>query len=161
HALHAAAHAFPVGHGDEVAVLAGYHWFGEWGRDTMIALPGLTLVTGRHDVAKSALCRAARQVDRGMLPNRFAEDGETPDFNSADAALWLFDAVRAYLDYTGDEGFVRDALYPVLNDVVEWHVRGTRHGIRVDDDGLVSAGEAGVQLTWMDARVGDWVVTPR
>jgi glycogen debranching enzyme len=96
-----------------------------------------------------------------MLPNRFPDAGETPEYNTVDATLWLFEAARAYLAYTGDSEFVRNDLYPVFADIVAWHVRGTRYGIKVDPSGLLTSGEPGVQLTWMDAKVGDWVVTPR
>jgi predicted glycogen debranching enzyme len=127
----------------------------------MIALPGLTLATGRYDVAESVLLEWAAHVDRGMLPNRFPDGGESPEYNSVDSALWFFEAVRALLAQTGDYDFVRANLSDVLADIVSWHERGTRHGIHVDTDGLLHAGEPGVQLTWMDAKVGDWVVTPR
>jgi predicted glycogen debranching enzyme len=160
-ALTQAADQFIVRRGDLKTVIAGYHWFGDWGRDTMIALPGLTLTTGRIDVAKSILLAFARHVDQGMLPNLFPDAGETPEYNTVDATLWFFEAIRALTAKTGDYGFVRENLYPVLCDIIEWHVRGTRYGIRMDDDGLLNAGEPGVQLTWMDAKVGDWVVTPR
>jgi predicted glycogen debranching enzyme len=144
-----------------LSVIAGYHWFGDWGRDTMIALPGLTLTTGRAEVARNILRTFARFVDRGMLPNVFPDAGETPEYNTADATLWYFEALRQYLAATDDIELVRQ-LYPVLADIVDWHVRGTRYGIHVDPgDGLLYAGEPGVQLTWMDAKVGDWVVTPR
>jgi glycogen debranching enzyme len=96
-----------------------------------------------------------------MLPNRFPDAGETPEYNTVDATLWFFEAARAYLAYTGDLSFVSEELYPVFADIISWHIRGTRYGIKVDADGLISSGEEGVQLTWMDAKVGDWVVTPR
>jgi predicted glycogen debranching enzyme len=156
-----AADQFIVRRGDESTVIAGYHWFSDWGRDTMIALPGLTLVTGRHDAARRILLAFAASVDQGMLPNRFPDAGETPEYNTVDATLWFFEAIRALGVYTGDYQFIRARLYTVLRDIVEWHERGTRYGIRVDEDGLLRAGEPGVQLTWMDAKVGDWVVTPR
>jgi predicted glycogen debranching enzyme len=159
--LAAASDQYLVSRSDEKTVIAGYHWFGDWGRDTMIALPGLTLPTGKYDVARSILRTFAKHVDQGMLPNRFPDAGETPEYNTVDAALWFFDAARAYLAYTGDLEFVRDELYPVFVDIISWHARGTRHGIKVDDSGLLASGEPGVQLTWMDAKVGDWVVTPR
>ena len=152
---------FIVRRGDGHTVIAGYPWFGDWGRDTMIALPGLTLVTGRYDVAKSILLAFAGYVDRGMLPNRFPDAGEAPEYNTVDATLWFFEAIRALAARTGDYEFVRTRLYDVLADIIRWHERGTRYGIHVDSDGLVMAGEPGVQLTWMDAKVGDWVVTPR
>jgi predicted glycogen debranching enzyme len=142
-------------------VIAGYPWFGDWGRDTMITLPGLTLVTGRYGVAKSILLAFAGYVDRGMLPNRFPDAGEAPEYNTVDATLWFFEAIRALAARTGDYEFVRARLYDVLADIIRWHERGTRYGIHVDSDGLLMAGEPGVQLTWMDATVGDWVVTPR
>lgn len=159
--LDRAADQFIVRRGDRSTVIAGYHWFSDWGRDTMIALPGLTLAAGRPEVAKSILCGFAAYVDRGMLPNRFPDAGETPEYNTADATLWYFEAVRALLAYTGDYEFVRSQLYDVLADIISWHERGTRYGIHVDSDGLLMAGEPGVQLTWMDAKIGDWVVTPR
>src|SRR3954451_5804274 len=159
--LVSAANQYIVSRGDQKTVIAGYHWFSDWGRDTMIAPPGLTLPTGRTDVARSILRTFAQHVDQGMLPNRFPDAGETPEYNTVDATLWFFEAARAYLAYTGDLDFVRDELYPVFVDIISWHVRGTRYGIKVDPSGLLASGEQGVQLTWMDAKVGDWVVTPR
>ena len=159
--LTAAADQFIVRREQGETVIAGYHWFADWGRDTMIALPGLTLVNGRWAIAKNILAEFAAHVDRGMLPNRFPDAGEAPEYNTVDATLWFFEAVRSFLEYTGDCEFIRTKLYAVLRDIVDWHVKGTRYGIHVDADGLLSAGEAGVQLTWMDAKVGDWVVTPR
>ena len=159
--LTAAADQFIVARGDQKTVIAGYHWFADWGRDTMIALPGLTLATGRFDVARSILLEFAQHVDRGMLPNRFPDAGEQPEYNTVDATLWFIEAIRKYLESTGDFELLRARLYPVLSDIMQWHFRGTRHGIRVDSDGLLACGEPGVQLTWMDAKIGDWVVTPR
>lgn len=142
-------------------VIAGYPWFSDWGRDTMIALPGLALATGRTKDAASILRTFAAHVSDGMLPNRFPDGGEAPEYNTVDATLWYFHAIASYLEATGDRALLRD-LYPVLREIVDWHERGTRYGIRVDSgDGLLFAGEPGVQLTWMDAKVGDWVVTPR
>ena len=142
-------------------IIAGYPWFGDWGRDTMISLPGLTITTGRTYIAQSILRTFARYVDRGMLPNRFPDLGETPEYNTVDATLWYFEAIRAYHAATGDDALLQE-LFPVLKDIIEWHVRGTRYQIHVDPaDGLLYAGEPGVQLTWMDAKVGDWVVTSR
>jgi predicted glycogen debranching enzyme len=160
-ALAAAADQYIVSRGDQKTVIAGYHWFSDWGRDTMIALPGLTLPTGKYEVARSILRTFAKHVDQGMLPNRFPDAGETPEYNTVDATLWFFEAARAYLAYTGDLDFVRNELYSVFADIIAWHVRGTRYGIKVDASGLLSSGEPGVQLTWMDAKVGNWVVTPR
>ncbi len=159
--LTAAADQFIVARERCKTVIAGYHWFADWGRDTMIALPGLTLATGHAEIAKSILAEFAAHVDQGMLPNRFPDAGETPEYNTVDATLWFFEAVRSLLQYTNDFEFVRANLYAVLTDIIDWHVKGTRYQIHVDKDGLLYSGEPGVQLTWMDARVGDWVVTPR
>jgi predicted glycogen debranching enzyme len=159
--LRTAANQFIVSRESDETVIAGYHWFADWGRDTMIALPGLTLVNGRWDVAKHVLSEFSKHVDQGMLPNRFPDAGEAPEYNTVDATLWFFEAVRSFLQYTRDYEFVRTTLYHVLKDIIDWHVRGTRYQIHVDEDGLLFAGEPGVQLTWMDAKVGDWVVTPR
>lgn len=142
-------------------IIAGYHWFSDWGRDTMIALPGLTLATGHSEIAKSILVEFAKHVDQGMLPNRFPDAGETPEYNTVDATLWFFEAVRALAQDTNDLEFIRRELYDVLADIIAWHLKGTRYNIHVHDDGLLAAGEPGVQLTWMDAKVGEWVVTPR
>ena len=146
---------------DGRSIIAGYHWFGDWGRDTMIALPGLTLTTGRPEIAKKILFAFARYVDGGMLPNNFPDAGGQPEYNTVDAALWYFEAVRQYFETTKDtEGVSK--LYPVLAQIINAHLKGTRYNIHVDEaDGLLYAGENGVQLTWMDAKVGDWVVTPR
>lgn len=160
-ALTLAADQFVVARGVQKTIIAGYHWFADWGRDTMIALPGLTLTTQRYDIAKSILLEFAQHVDRGMLPNRFPDAGETPEYNTVDATLWYFEAIRALLAHTEDYEFVRANLYETLKEIIEWHEKGTRYQIHVDDDGLLFSGEPGVQLTWMDAKVGDWVVTPR
>jgi predicted glycogen debranching enzyme len=142
-------------------VIAGYPWFSDWGRDTMIALPGLTTALGRFDTARSILRTFARHVDRGMLPNRFPDNGETAEYNTVDATLWFFEAVADYLQSSRDEAFSNE-IYPTLVAILRAHIAGTRYGISVDPtDGLLRAGEPGVQLTWMDAKVGDWVVTPR
>lgn len=159
--LTAAADQFIVARKRGETVIAGYHWFGDWGRDTMIALAGLTLVNGRSDVARNILEEFAAHVDQGMLPNRFPDAGEPPEYNTVDATLWFFEAVRSFVQYTDDYEFVRTRLYAALRDIIDWHVKGTRYQIHVDDDGLLFSGEPGVQLTWMDAKVGDWVVTPR
>src|SRR5260370_3869099 len=156
-----AADQFLVARGEQKTVIAGYPWFGDWGRDTMISLPGLTLVTGRYEEARNILRAFARSIDHGMLPNRFPEAGEAPEYNTVDATLWMFHAVFEFLRYTGDYDFVRTELYEALADIVAWHQLGTRYGIRLDSYGLLHAGEPGVQLTWMDAKVSVWVVTPR
>ncbi|MCA9948635.1 MAG: glycogen debranching enzyme family protein [Anaerolineales bacterium] len=142
------------------SIIAGYPWFGDWGRDTMIALPGLTLSTGRPEVAATVLRTFAQFVDQGMLPNRFPDQGEVPEYNTVDATLWYFEAIRQYYDATSDNELVRE-LYPILADIIAWHIKGTRYNIHMDNDGLIYAGEEGVQLTWMDAKVDGWVVTPR
>ncbi|HEU0218451.1 MAG TPA: amylo-alpha-1,6-glucosidase [Stellaceae bacterium] len=146
---------------DGRSVIAGYPWFGDWGRDTMISLPGLCLATGRFDEARLILETFARFVDGGMLPNVFPGAGDTPEYNTVDAALWYVEAWRAYVEATGDDAALGRG-FPVLASIIDGYARGTRYGIAVDPaDGLVRAGEPGVQLTWMDAKVGDWVVTPR
>ncbi len=143
------------------SVIAGYHWFSDWGRDTMIALPGLTLATGRPEVAAGVLRTYARFVDQGMLPNRFPDEGEMPEYNTVDATLWYFVALHDYLATTGDMELARD-LFPVLAGIIDHHRRGTRYRIHEDAaDGLLYAGQPGVQLTWMDVKIDDWVVTPR
>jgi predicted glycogen debranching enzyme len=143
------------------SVIAGYHWFADWGRDTMIALPGLTLTTGRPEVARQILLAFSSYVDAGMLPNNFPDAGGKPEYNTVDAGLWYFETIRQYLAATGDMHTLQD-LFPVLAGMVDAHAKGTRYQIHVDPaDGLLYAGEPAVQLTWMDAKVGDWVVTPR
>jgi predicted glycogen debranching enzyme len=143
------------------SVIAGYHWFGDWGRDTMIALPGLTLATGRPDIAKKILLAFSRYVEGGMLPNNFPDAGGKPEYNTVDAALWYFEAIRQYFEATQDTATLQ-RLFPVLSEIIDAHVKGTRYGIHIDPaDGLLYAGGPGVQLTWMDAKIGDWVVTPR
>jgi predicted glycogen debranching enzyme len=147
----------PDGH----SVIAGYHWFGDWGRDTMIALSGLALTTGRSGIAKQILLAFARYVDAGMLPNNFPDTGGKPEYNSVDAALWYFEAVRQYFYATRDTATLQK-LYPVLASMIDAHIAGTRYNIHVDPaDSLLYAGGPGIQLTWMDAKIGDWVVTPR
>jgi glycogen debranching enzyme len=146
---------------EALSVIAGYPWFGDWGRDTMIALPGLALATGQPDVARTILRTFARFVDGGMLPNYFPDGGQPAEYNTVDAALWYAEAVRRYVAATGDTETLA-AVFPALRAIVEAYTNGTRFGIGVDPaDGLLRAGEPGVQLTWMDAKVGDWVVTPR
>lgn len=159
-ALTVAADQFLVRRGKEWTVIAGYPWFTDWGRDTMISLPGLTLFTGKEDIARSILRNFARYVDMGMLPNRFADSGAA-EFNTVDAALWFFEAARAYAAATNDYDFIREELYPVFTQIIDWHIKGTRYNIKVAEDGLLSAGAPGLQLTWMDAKIGDHVITPR
>ena len=157
-----AADQFIVKRGEDLkTVIAGYHWFTDWGRDTMISLPGLTLSTGRYEDAKKIISAFAKNVSMGMLPNRFQDNGEAPEYNNVDGTLWYFIAVYKYLQATNDKDFVKDEILPVLKDIIDWHFKGTRYNIHVDEDGLLYAGEKGQQLTWMDARIGTWVVTPR
>ncbi|NUO79742.1 glycogen debranching enzyme N-terminal domain-containing protein [candidate division KSB1 bacterium] len=157
-----AADQFIVRRGENLrTIIAGYHWFSDWGRDTMIALPGICLSTGRFEDARKILRAFAQSTSQGMLPNRFPDAGEQPEYNTVDATLWFFVAIYKYLEYTNDVAFVREELMPTLRDIISWHERGTRYNIHVDTDGLLYAGAPGVQLTWMDAKVGDWVVTPR
>jgi predicted glycogen debranching enzyme len=144
-----------------LSLIAGYHWFGDWGRDTMIALPGLTLPLGRPEIARTILESSSRYVDGGMLPNNFPDSGGSPQYNTVDAALWYFEVVRQYYAATQDLELVQK-LFSVLAEIVDAHVRGTRYNIQVDPaDALIYAGCPEVQLTWMDAKIGDWVVTPR
>jgi predicted glycogen debranching enzyme len=148
--------------GDEArTIIAGYHWFTDWGRDTMIALEGLTLVTGRHVEAGYILRTFAHCVRDGLIPNVFPEGTREGLYHTADATLWYFHAVDRYLQATGDRETLR-LLLPTLVGIVEHHAQGTRFGIGVDPkDGLLRQGASGYQLTWMDAKVEDWVVTPR
>ena len=155
-----AADQFIVRRGTGHTIIAGYPWFTDWGRDTMISLPGLTISTGRVKAGRDILQTFAEHVDQGLLPNLFRDDGSTADYNTVDATLWYFEAVRAYCEATGDYEFARQ-LYPTLNSIIDWHLRGTRYEIRMLEDGLLHAGVPGVQLTWMDAKVGDTVITPR
>ncbi len=148
--------------GQEVrSVIAGYHWFTDWGRDTMISLEGLTLSTGRHREAASILRTFAHYIRDGLLPNLFPEGGHDGLYHTADATLWYFHAIDRYLEATGDEPLLKQ-LFPKLERVIEHHLKGTRFGIGVDpQDGLIRQGAEGYALTWMDAKVDGWVVTPR
>lgn len=142
-------------------IIAGFPWFTDWGRDTMIALPGLTLVTKRFEEAREILLTFARYAEQGLIPNMFPDQDEDPLYNTVDASLWFFHAVCKYIHYTRDHGFVKKEIYPVLREIIRSYREGTMFNIKMDEDGLISAGESGQQLTWMDAKVGDWVVTPR
>jgi predicted glycogen debranching enzyme len=151
------------GGGEEMqrTIIAGYPWFADWGRDTMIALRGLTLASGHPDQAREILETFVSFLDQGMLPNALHDPGESTEFNTIDATLWLFQALHHYLEVTADWEFVKAQL-PALEEVIRWHVNGTRFGIRMDPaDGLITATAPGYGLTWMDARDEDWVVTPR
>ncbi|MDK1031606.1 MAG: amylo-alpha-1,6-glucosidase, partial [Planctomycetia bacterium] len=138
-----------------------YHWFGDWGRDTMIALPGLTLATGRFEVARQILETFVSAAGEGMIPNNFSEETGEPQFNSVDASLWFIQAAQAYLQAAADADFVRERLWPVIVAIVGAYARGTRFGIGTDSDGLITAGDENTQLTWMDAKSGGRPVTPR
>ena len=159
--LAVAADQFLVQRGSGLhTILAGYPWFTDWGRDTMIALPGICLALGRFAEARRIFRAFMEHVSEGLIPNRFPDHGEVPDYNTVDATLWLFTALYKYEQHSGDSTLA-DELWPTLCDIIRWHERGTRYHIGVDADGLLHAGEHGTQLTWMDAKVGDWVVTPR
>ncbi|MFH1417963.1 MAG: amylo-alpha-1,6-glucosidase [Planctomycetota bacterium] len=148
--------------GDLKTVIAGYPWFGDWGRDTFISLPGLCLVPGRFDDARRIIQAFAKHVDQGMIPNRFPDFGEAPAYNTVDATLWYVHAIDRYLTYTGDWEFVADTMFPVIADILAAYDVGTRHGIRLCDDGLITQGEEGLALTWMDAKLQpDRAITPR
>jgi predicted glycogen debranching enzyme len=143
------------------SIIAGYPWFADWGRDTMIALPGLATALKRYDITADVLRTYAKYIDRGMLPNRFPDDGESPEYNTADATLWMFHALDDYLRANPDPSLARE-LFPQLMTILHAHCDGTRFGICVDPaDGLLRAGERDTQLTWMDARHGDLTFTPR
>ncbi len=160
-ALLIAADQFIVRRGkDNLTVLAGYPWFTDWGRDTMIALPGLTLTSGRFDVARKILLTFAQYEDRGMIPNVFPDAGETPQYNTVDAALWFVVVSWQYWKASGD-GEGAKLLLPALANVVKFYREGTRYDIRADKDGLITAGTPGTQLTWMDVKVDGYVPTPR
>ena len=146
---------------DARTIIAGYHWFTDWGRDSMISLEGLALLTGRHREAAHVLRTFAQHIRYGLIPNHFTERGGEGAYNTADATLWFFQALERYLSVTGDRRLLKSIL-PALREVVKIHFAGTRFGIRVDpEDGLLTQGEEGLQLTWMDAKVEEWVVTPR
>jgi predicted glycogen debranching enzyme len=156
-----AADQFLVGRDGLSTVLAGYPWFSDWGRDAMIALPGLTLATKRPDEARRILLAFARHASEGMVPSRFPDDGGPPEYNSVDATLWFVEAVRRFVEASGDAAWVRENLWGVLSEILERHVAGTRFGIHVDRDGLLVSEAPGVALTWMDACVDGEPVTPR
>jgi predicted glycogen debranching enzyme len=165
-ALERAGDAYLVRRGSGSTIVAGYPWFTDWGRDTFISMRGLCIATGRLADARSLLLGWAGLVSQGMLPNRFVDQGDAPEFNSVDASLWYIIAVHDYLravEATGRKVPAADrrALAGAVLGILAGYSRGTRYGIRLDRDGLLAAGEPGVQLTWMDAKVGDWVVTPR
>ena len=143
-------------------IIAGYPWFADWGRDAMIALPGIALATGRFDDAKQVLYTFSRYVRDGLLPNLFPEDsGGEPAYNTVDASLWFFEALYQYVEYTGDYEFIKENIYKVLKEITQAYMNGTRYNIRMEDDFLIWAGDPATQLTWMDAMVEGRAVTPR
>ncbi|MGC9258547.1 MAG: amylo-alpha-1,6-glucosidase [Phycisphaerae bacterium] len=165
--LVAAADQFVVSRSGEkrtvgkMSIIAGYPWFEDWGRDTFISLAGLSLVTGCFDVARGILVTFADHIRDGLVPNRFSDASDHPDYNTVDASLWFIHAAYQYWRYSGDHALLRDYLYAPLNHIIDCYRAGTRYGIRMDSDGLIRAGEPGIQLTWMDAKVGNDVITPR
>jgi predicted glycogen debranching enzyme len=166
--LQRAAGQFIATRAPHKTLLAGYHWFGDWGRDTMISLPGLLLTTGHPEIAREILLQFVRYIDGGMLPNRFPDMGETPEYNTVDATLWFFEAIRQYVAFRDDTDWrdhalalLRESLYTPLKEIILAHIAGTRYGIHADEQGFLWAGDATTQLTWMDARVGDIPITPR
>ncbi len=142
-------------------IIAGYPWFADWGRDTMIAFAGITLATKRFQDAKEILYTFSRYVRDGLIPNMFPDEGQEPAYNSVDAALWYFEAINKYLKYTNDYKFINENIFSGLVDIIEAYMTGTKFKIHMDKDHLISSGDENIQLTWMDAKVGDWVVTPR
>ena len=143
------------------SIIAGYHWFTDWGRDTMIALQGLGIALGKQVISKSILGTFLKSIDQGMLPNRFSDnEKDTPEYNTIDATLWLFDTLYKYYLKFGDAEFIKENLHH-LEDILKWHIEGTRYNIHVAGDGFLAGGEGLSQLTWMDARIGNFVVTPR
>ncbi|HTZ57228.1 MAG TPA: amylo-alpha-1,6-glucosidase [Acidobacteriaceae bacterium] len=166
--LYRAAEQFIVARAPFKTLLAGYHWFTDWGRDAMISLPGLLLSTDHPDLARGILLEYVRYIDGGMLPNRFPDSSDSPEYNTVDATLWFFEAVRQYLAYRKDGEWrtqalqlIRESLYAPLKGIVRAHISGTRFGIHADQEGFLWAGDGNVQLTWMDARVGGTSITPR
>ncbi len=151
---------FLVRRGERFSLLAGYHWFADWGRDTMIAMRGLTIATGKQDISRSILETFLQYVNRGMLPNRFPDQGQQPEYNTIDATLWLFIALYEYSKKFQDMSLVAEH-FDTLTDILNQHIAGTRYNIHVTPEGFLSGGEGLSQLTWMDARIGDYVVTPR
>lgn len=160
--LSIAADAFRADAAPRPGVLAGYPWFEVWGRDTLISLPGLYLVQNRLGDARAVLRSIVASMEDGLVPNRLPDEGKATEFHTADATLWLFEAARLYAERVGySDGFVQGELFDALREAFEAALAGTRHGIHITDDGLYAAGDEGYALTWMDARVEDWVVTPR
>ena len=160
-ALRRGVETFLVRQGSKQTVIAGYPWFADWGRDTFISLPGLFLVTGQYEAGWDIIQSFIPFVSEGMVPNRFPDLGKDPDYNAIDASLWFIHAVDRYLAYSKDTSRVRLVAWPAIRQILDGYRQGTRYNIKMDIDGLISGGMPGVQLTWMDAKIGDWVVTPR
>jgi glycogen debranching enzyme len=159
--LEEASEKFIVQTSSRSTIIAGYPWFSDWGRDTMISIPGLCLSMNKGHIAKQILRDFASQMELGLIPNRFVERGEKADYNTVDATLWFANCVYLTLEKDWDEQFAEE-MYEKLTESIRYHRHGTLFGIAVDpSDGLLTQGEPGVQLTWMDAKIGDWVVTPR
>ncbi|MBL8060563.1 MAG: glycogen debranching enzyme family protein [Chthonomonas sp.] len=159
--LRDAAERFLVATPTRTSIIAGYPWFTDWGRDTMISIPGICLQTGRVDLARKIILDYAGQMNQGLIPNRFVDDGEEPEYNTVDATLWFANAIYKTLEAEWNAPFASEAL-TALQHMLDWHIKGTHYGIQMDpEDGLLKQGAEGVQLTWMDAKIGDWVVTPR
>ena len=147
--------------GSQQTVIAGYPWLTDWGRDTFISLPGLCLVTGRWEIAWQTIESFTAHISQGMVPNRFPDIGEQPEYNPIDASLWFVHAIERYFVYSKDEARVRTVAWPAVKHIIDGYRQGTRYSIYMDEDGLIAGDVPGAQLTWMDAKVGDWVVTPR
>jgi predicted glycogen debranching enzyme len=159
--LHRSADAYVVARSSGRTIVAGFPWFTDWGRDTFIAMRGLLIATGRQAEAEAILLAWAGTISQGMCPNRFPDYGDAPEYNSVDASLWFVIAVHDYLATGHASNATRERLHEAVETILSGYTQGTRYGIRADVDGLLRAGVPGVQLTWMDAKVGDWVVTPR
>lgn len=159
--LWCATEAYLSARDSQQTVIAGYPWFTDWGRDTFISLPGLCLVTGRWEIAWHIIESFAAHISHGMIPNRYPDAGGQPEYNTIDASLWFVHAVDRYFRYSHDEARVRSIAWPAIQQIIDGYRQGTRYGIHMDEDGLIAGGVAGAQLTWMDAKVGDWIVTPR
>jgi predicted glycogen debranching enzyme len=159
--LWCAVEAYPSARGSRQTVIAGYPWFTDWGRDTFISLSGLCLVTGRWQTAWHTIESFAAYISQGMIPNRFPDSGDHPEYNSIDASLWFIHAIERYVVYSKDEVRVRAVAWPAVKHIIDGYRQGTRYNIHMDEDGLIAGGASGAPLTWMDAKVGAWVVTPR
>ena len=159
--LWCAAEAYLSARGSQQTVIAGYPWFTDWGRDTFISLPGLCLVTGRWEAAWHTIESFAAHISQGMIPNRFPDSGKQLEYNTIDASLWFIHAIERYFVYSRDEARISTVAWPAVQQIIDGYRQGTRYNIHMDEDGLIAGGVSGAQLTWMDAKVGDWIGTPR